>query len=133
MLSPRVSRSFSFWIVSTRPFNSKSANHCTNLLVIVPRASNTTDLSITFMLHNFFSSVARSRYLSFFSLSFSFTYGKVHISASFLSFFFFFCLSLVLSWLRLGDPFVSQNPREFCASPFLGQMLGCVYTICSYN
>ena len=55
--------------------------------------------------------------------------GKVHNLAGSLSFFlsfFFFCwlsLGLVI-WPRLDDLFVSQNPREFCASHFSGQILG---------
>ena len=36
-------------------------------------------------------------------------------------------------WLRLGDPFVSQNPRKVCVSHSLGKILGCAYTICSYG
>ena len=50
---------------------------------------------------------------------------KVHYSVSSL-----FCcccwLSLGLDvWQRLGDPFVSQNHREVCASHFIEQILGC--------
>ena len=33
--------------------------------------------------------------------------------------------------MRLGDPFVSRNPRGVFASHSLGQMLGYAYTICS--
>ena len=33
---------------------------------------------------------------------------------------------------RLGDLFISENSREFCAFYFPGQILDCAYTICSY-
>ena len=59
--------------------------------------------------------------------------GKVHYSAgSLFSFlFFFFCwLSLDLFvWPRLGDLFVSQNPRESCESHSLGRIGGCAYVV----
>ena len=61
------------WMVSTRPNISKSSSPCTNPLVAVPRASIKTGITVTFMLHSFFNSLARSRYLSFFSLSVNFT------------------------------------------------------------
>ena len=60
------------WIVSTRPPTSKSSMPFNNLLVIVPKAPITIDTIVTFMFHSFFNSLARSSYLSFFSLSFRF-------------------------------------------------------------
>ena len=36
-------------------------------------------------------------------------------------------------WPRLSDPFVCQSPIEIYVCHFLGQMLGCAYTICSYG
>ena len=60
------------WIVSTRPPTSKSSRPFNYPLVIVPNAPITIGTIVTFMFHSFFSSVARSRYLSFFSLSFRF-------------------------------------------------------------
>ena len=56
------------WIVSTRPPTSKSSRP----LVVVPNAPVTIGTIVTFMFHSFFNSLARSRYLSFFSLSFRF-------------------------------------------------------------
>ena len=49
---------------------------------------------------------------------------------------FFCCCWLLLSlvvWLRLGDPFVSQNPGGVYTSHSSGQFPGCVYTSCSYG
>ena len=60
------------WIVSTRPPTSKSSRPFNNPLVTVPNAPITIGTIVTFMFHSFFHSLARSRYLSFFSLSFRF-------------------------------------------------------------
>ena len=60
------------WIVSTRPPTSKSSSPFNNPLVTVPNAPITIGTIVTFMFHSFFNSLARSRYLSFFSLSFRF-------------------------------------------------------------
>ena len=60
------------WTASTRPPTSKSSRPFNNPLVTVPKAPITIGTIVTFMFHNFFNSLARSRYLSFFSLSFSF-------------------------------------------------------------
>ena len=56
------------WIVSTRPPISKSSRPFNNSLVTVPKAPITIGTIVTFMFHSFFNSLARSRYLSFFSL-----------------------------------------------------------------
>ena len=58
------------WTVFTRPQISKSSRRFNNPLVIVPNAPITIGKIVTFMFHSFFNSLARSRYLSFFSLSF---------------------------------------------------------------
>ena len=60
------------WIISTRLPISKSFRPFNNPLVILPKEPNTIDTIVTFMFHSFFTSLARSRYLSFFSLSFRF-------------------------------------------------------------
>ena len=60
------------WIVSTRTPTSKSPRPFNNPLVIVPKAPITIGTIVTFMFHSFFHSLARSRYLSFFSYSFRF-------------------------------------------------------------
>ena len=43
------------WIVSTRPFVSKSSNPCTNLLVTVLSTPITIGITVILMLHSFFS------------------------------------------------------------------------------
>ena len=80
--SPQVSRTLLgilavfnnavFWMVSTRPPTSKSSSPFSNPLVTVPNAPITIGIIVTSIFHNFFNSLARSRYLSFFSHSFSF-------------------------------------------------------------
>ena len=60
------------WIVSTRPPTFKYSRPFNNPLVTVPNAPITIGTIVTFMFHSFFNSLARSMYLSFFSLSFRF-------------------------------------------------------------
>ena len=60
------------WVVSTRPLTSKSPSPFNNPLVTVPKTPITIGIVVTFMFHRFFNSLARFRYLSFFSLSLSF-------------------------------------------------------------
>ena len=59
-------------MVSTHPPTSKSSSPFNNPFVTVPKAPITIGVIVTFMFHSFFSSLAKSKYLSFFSLSFSF-------------------------------------------------------------
>ena len=60
------------WMVSTRPPTFKSSSPFNNPLVIVPKAPITIGIIVTFMLYSFFSSLPRSKYLSFLSHSFIF-------------------------------------------------------------
>ena len=60
------------WMVSTCLPTSKFSSHFSNPLVVVPNAPITISIIVTRMFHSFFNSLARSRYLSFFSHSFSF-------------------------------------------------------------
>ena len=67
-----VLRNAIVWTVSTRPPTSKSSSPFSNPLVTVPNAPITIGIIVTCMFHSFFNSLARSRYLSFLSHSFSF-------------------------------------------------------------
>ena len=60
------------WMVSTRPSTSKSSRPFSNPLVTIPKTPITIGIIVTFTFHSFFNYLARSRYLSFFSHSFSF-------------------------------------------------------------
>ena len=59
-------------MVSTRPPTSTSSRSFKNLFVTGPKASITIGIFVTFMIHSFFNSIARSRSLSLFSHSFNF-------------------------------------------------------------
>ena len=60
------------WKVSTLPPTSKSFRLFNNPLVTVPKAPITIGIIVTFKFHSFLNSLARLRYLSLFSHSFSF-------------------------------------------------------------
>ena len=79
------------WIVSTRPPTSKSARPFKKPLVIVPNAPITIGTIVTFMFHNFFNCLARSIYLSLFSLSFRFILWSAETAKSTILQILFFC------------------------------------------
>ena len=104
-----VLRNAVVWIVSTRPPTSKSTRPFNNPLVIVPNAPITIGTNVTFMFHSLFNSLARSRYLSFFSLSFRFILWSVGTAKStILQILLFILLIIMRSVLltRISDPFV---------------------------
>ena len=84
------------WIVSTRPPTSKSSRPFNNPLVIVPKAPITIGTIVTFMFHSFFNSLARSRYLSFFSHSFRFILWSTRTAKSTILQILFFCCCWLL-------------------------------------
>ena len=94
------------WMVSICPLIPKSSIPFTNPLGIVPCPPTTIDIAVTFLFHSFFSSLAISRYLSFFSSTFIYTqwsartvkFTILQVLISFFFFFFFFCHC----WLSLG-------------------------------
>ena len=81
------------WMFFTRPPTSKSSRPFSNPLLTVPKAPITIGTIVTLMFHSFFNSQARSRYLSFFSNSFSFILWSAGTAKSTIfanSLFFFF-------------------------------------------
>ena len=91
------------WIVSTRPQTSKSPKPFNNTLVIVPKAPIPIGTIVTFMFHSIFNSLAKLRYLSFFSLSFRFTLWSAGTAKStILQILFFFLLIIMRSGLLAG-------------------------------
>ena len=126
------------WTVSTRPPTSKSSSPFNNPLVTVPKAPIRIGIIVTFIFHsffNFFNSLARSRYLSFFFHSFRFimwSAGTAKSTILQILFFWWLLLGLVF-WPRLGDLSVCQSSKGVYVCHILGQMLGCAYTICSYD
>ena len=122
-------------MVSTRPPISKYSSPFNNPLVTVLKAPITIGIIFTFMFHSFFNSLARSRNLSFFSHSFIFilwSAGTVNPIILEILFFLLLLFSLVF-WLRLGNPSLCQSPIGVYVCHFLGQKLGCAYTICLYG
>ena len=127
--SPQVSRTLHsiladlnnvvVWMVSTRPLISKSSSPFTNPLVSVSRTPITTGITVTFMFHSFFNFLAKSRYLSFFSLSFNFTLWSVGTAQSTIQQFLFFLLIITRSG-RLAQirwsVYVSKSQRSLCVS-----------------
>ena len=128
--SPQVSRTLHsilavlnnavVWIVSTRPPTSKSSSPFSNPLVTVPNAPITIGIIVTCMFHSFFSSLARSRYLSLFSHSLFYSVvcrdSKVDYFASSL-FFFFFLLIIIKSGLLAGIRWsvcILKSHRSLC-------------------
>ena len=92
------------WMVSTRPPNFKSSCPFSNPLVTVPNAPITIGIIVTCMFQSFFSSLARWRYLSFFSHSFSFILWPAGIAKSTIIqiLFLFFLLLIIMSGLLTG-------------------------------
>ena len=111
------------WMVSTRPPTSKSSSPFSNPLVTVPNAPITIGIIVICMFHNFFSSLARSRYLSFFSHSFSFILWSAGTEKStilqVLFFFFFLLLIIIKSGLLAGIRWsvcILKSHRSLCES-----------------
>ena len=123
------------WMVSTRPPTSKSSSPFSNPLVTVPNAPITIRIIFTYMFHSFFNPLARSRYLSFFSHSFSFILWSAGTAKSTILQVLFFCWLLLglVFWPRLCNPFVCQSPIGVYLCYYLGQVVRCVYTICLYG
>ena len=102
------------WIVSTRTLISKSSRTFNNPLLIVLNAPIAINTIVTFMFHSFFNSLARSRYLSFFSLSFRFIlWYSWTAKSTMLQFFFCWLLWGLDFWPGLSDPFIIIIIYEF--------------------
>ena len=85
------------WTVSTCPLTSKSSSPFNNPLVTVPNAPITIGIIVTFMFHNLFNSLAKSRYLSFFKNSFSFILWSAGTAKSTILQVLFFLLIIIRS------------------------------------
>ena len=87
------------WMVSTHPPTSNSSSPFSNPLVTVPKVPITIGIIVTSMFHSFFTSLARSRYLSFFSHSFSFILWSAGTAKLIILQFLFFLLIIIRSGL----------------------------------
>ena len=91
-------------MVSTRPPTSKSSRPFNNPLVSVPKAPITIGIIVSFMFHRFFNSLARSRYLSLFSDTFSFILWSTWTAKSTtLQIFFFYYYYYYKVWSSVRD------------------------------
>ena len=117
------------WMVSTRPLISKPfINH----LVTVSRTPITIGVTVTFMFHTFFNSLARLRYLSFFSLSFNFILWSARIAKSTILQVLFFLWIIIRSdhlaaSICRWSICMSKSQRNLCV-PFSRTNIGlCMY------
>ena len=111
--SPQVSMTFPsilavlnnavVWIVSTRPPTSKSSGLFNNALVTVPKTPITIGIIVTFLFYNFFKFLAKSRYLSFFTISFSFILWSVGTAKSIILQVLFFFLLIIIRYGLLAE------------------------------
>ena len=105
------------WMVSTRPPTSKSSSPFSNPLVTVPNVPITIGIIVTCMFHSFFNSLARSRYLTFFSYSFSFILWSAGTAKSTILQVLFFLLIIIRSGLLAGIRWsvcMSKSHRSLC-------------------
>ena len=106
---------------------SKSSSPFTNSLLIILRILTGIRITVTFIFPGLSRSLARSRYLSLFSLSFIFTLrfsGTANPQFGDVLSFFFCWLSLgLVIWQRLGDPLVSPNLREGFVSHLQNELI----------
>ena len=103
-------------MVSTQPPTSKCSRPFNNPLVTVPKAPITIGMIVTFMFHGFFNSLARSRYLSLFSHSFSFILWLAGTAKSTILQIFFFLLKSGLRAEIRWSVCTSKSHRSLCIS-----------------
>ena len=105
------------WMVCTRPPTSKSTSPFSNPLVTVPNAPITISIIVTFMFHSLFNSLARSRYLSFFSHSKNFILWPAGTAKSTILQVVFFLLIIIRSGLLAEIRWfvcMSKSHRSLC-------------------
>ena len=109
------------WMVSTRPPTFMSSNLFYNPLVTVPKAPITIGITVTFLFHSFFNSLARSRFLSFISHFFSLILWSAETAKSTnLQILFVFLLIIIRSGLPAAIRWsvcMSKFQRSLCV-PF---------------
>ena len=121
-------------MVSTRPPTSKSYRPFSNPLVTVPNAPITIGIIVTRMFHSFFQFPSKAEVLillfPFFQIySVVSRNNKVDNFASS----FLFLLIIIRSGLLAEIKSVCQSPIGVYVCDYLGQVLGCAYTVCLYG
>ena len=107
------------WMVSTHALISNPLSPITNPLVTVLSAPITIGITVTFIFHSFFSSQARSRYITLFSLSCTFTLWSARKAKStiwilLLSSLLFLLLSFILSILFCHTFYIRYYNNVLC-------------------
>ena len=124
------------WMVSTRPLISMFSILYTNPLVNVLSGQITIGITVTFMVHSFFSPLARLRYLSLFSLSFSFILWLPRTAKSIIRQILFFQLTITRSG-RLAEigwsVCVSKSHKILCVSFFGTDSRLCIYHLFTWS
>ena len=119
-------------MVSTRPQISKSSSPFNNLLVTVTKEPITIGIIVTFRFHSFFRSLAKSMYLSFFSLLFSFILWSLGTAKSTILQVLFFLLLLIIKRSGLlaevkWSVRMSKSQRNLCVSFSRREARLCIY------
>ena len=128
------------WIVSTRPLIFKFSSPYMNPLVTVPSTLTITDIIFMFCSF-FFSSQARFKYLSFFSLSFNFTLWSAETAKSiiqrllFIILFFFqrICIYHLFVWSNLNvlhNSWLISFPTQLYLIKYSFVLIYCIQLIC---
>ena len=93
----------------------------------IPRASTIWGITITFMFHIFQLSSKIQAFIHIIHISTLWSTGTAK-STRYQVLIFLLIKTGLVNWHELGDPFVSQSPREFYAFHFLWQILvWCIY------
>ena len=117
-------------MVSTRPPTSKSSSPFSNPLVTVPNAPIIINIIGTCMFHSFFNSLTRSRYLSFFSHSFSFILWSAGTAKSTILQVLFFLLIIIKSGFLAGIRWsvcMLKSHRSLCVAFSMTGAGLCIY------
>ena len=104
-------------MVSPRPPTSKSSSPFSNPFVTIPNAPIKIGIIVTCMFHSFFNSLARSRYLSFFSHYFSFILWSAGTARSTLLKVLFLLLIIIRSGVLAEIRWsmcISKSHRSLC-------------------
>ena len=106
-------------MISTWRFIFKSSSPCTYHFRILPSSQIIIGINVILMFHRFFSSLARSWYLSFLSLSFNFTLWSAETAESTIWPFFFWW------WWWGGYYYTVWSPKNFKIPHSPGQIPNC--------
>ena len=101
------------WMISILYLIPNFSGLFSKILGTVPSAVSTIGITVTLMFHNFFSFLARTKYLSIFSFPFIFTLWSAGM-AKFLRWQVLFCIGQIF-WPVFGDRFyISKSRRILC-------------------